>query len=223
LQQLYPTLLRLHDRFELDLCGEGGEYESLVLDSRAFKKTLVLTDTIIDYDAEDESVGCLRVLSCEAQMKEGCLDSEHDKLNNATPSTLPPVLCQPFFTSRVPTLLPVSPLVQSPLLRYQPRLSFCASGLCQTGLLLPVCEHLSPSVSPAEQLHSVFQGLSGALVQAGYDIKDSVFVHLYVADMNQFESINQEYRKWFGNNPPSRSCIQVLIVYALYLNSVMWS
>ena len=35
------------------------------MDSQCFTKRLVLTDTVIDYDEEDSSVGCLRVVACE--------------------------------------------------------------------------------------------------------------------------------------------------------------
>ena len=36
LDQLLPTLHKLHEKYGLDLCGEGGEYETLVLDCPAF-------------------------------------------------------------------------------------------------------------------------------------------------------------------------------------------
>jgi diphthine-ammonia ligase len=54
LKSLQPTLLQLRDRFGLDPCGEGGEYESLVLDCPAFKTVrLQLTETQIVPDDED--------------------------------------------------------------------------------------------------------------------------------------------------------------------------
>jgi diphthine-ammonia ligase len=54
LKELQPALLRLQSRFGLDPCGEGGEYESLVLDCPAFKtKKLRLTETEIVLDEED--------------------------------------------------------------------------------------------------------------------------------------------------------------------------
>lgn len=58
---LQPTLLRLHERYGLDVCGEGGEYESLVLDCSAFKKRLVLHDTEVVIDEENYTVGYLKI------------------------------------------------------------------------------------------------------------------------------------------------------------------
>lgn len=66
LQSLRPTLHRLNERFGLDFCGEGGEYETLVLDCPAFKKTLVLIETDVLLDEEDCSVGNLKILKFSA-------------------------------------------------------------------------------------------------------------------------------------------------------------
>ena len=38
---------------------------------------------------------------------------------------------------------------------------------------------------------------------------DIFFVHLYLDDMSQFQSVNAAYCSFFGINPPSRACIQV--------------
>jgi uncharacterized protein (TIGR00290 family) len=62
LQSLRPTLERLHQKFGLDLCGEGGEYETIVLDCPAFHKRLVFSETSILIDEEDCSVGNLRIV-----------------------------------------------------------------------------------------------------------------------------------------------------------------
>ena len=69
LKEMRPILHRLHDRFGLDYCGEGGEYETLVLDCSAFKKKLILMETIILLDAEDCSVGNLKILGCSVEEK----------------------------------------------------------------------------------------------------------------------------------------------------------
>ena len=62
LESLRPTLELLHQKFGLDLCGEGGEYETIVLDCPAFHKRLVFSETSILIDEEDYSVGNLRIV-----------------------------------------------------------------------------------------------------------------------------------------------------------------
>ena len=64
LGDLRPDLLRFHKKYGLDLCGEGGEYESLVLDCPAFRTHRIeLGSTEIVLDSEDPTVGNLKVLS----------------------------------------------------------------------------------------------------------------------------------------------------------------
>eukprot|EP01041_Mallomonas_annulata_P013750 gene13750-29243_t len=52
-------LMQLQKRFGLDICGEGGEYESFVLDSIIFSKQIIIDSSHILLDSEDSSVGNL--------------------------------------------------------------------------------------------------------------------------------------------------------------------
>ena len=69
LGQLFHSghLDRLKERFDFHICGEGGEYETLVLDAPIFRKRLVLDEVeIVD---TDDGVGILRVTKCHAESK----------------------------------------------------------------------------------------------------------------------------------------------------------
>jgi hypothetical protein len=81
---------------------------------------------------------------------------------------------------------------------------------------------LTPEEEVAYQLRGILQQLK-AIVESvsvptteGDDGGDSAsefadvcFVHLYLSDIRLFEAANKEYCKWFGRNPPSRSCVAV--------------
>ena len=69
ISQLYPTLLRLNERFGLDMCGEGGEYETIVLDCPLFKKRIVIDECSITIDPENDSVGYLKVSKVHLENK----------------------------------------------------------------------------------------------------------------------------------------------------------
>ena len=85
LQSLRPTLYRLNQKFGLDLCGEGGEYETIVLDCPAFKKRLVFSETSILIDEEDCSVGNLQVLQFSVVEKTSAVaDSSTDRSSHRT-------------------------------------------------------------------------------------------------------------------------------------------
>lgn len=68
-----PTFDRLRDRFGLDICGEGGEYESLVLDCPLFSRRIRLTQTRVVVDRDDPSVGYLAVDGFETEPKDAPL------------------------------------------------------------------------------------------------------------------------------------------------------
>lgn len=67
LNALWGTLQHLSQRFGLDACGEGGEYETLTLSCRFFALTgrrLQLDETEVLIDDENCEVGNLKVVSC---------------------------------------------------------------------------------------------------------------------------------------------------------------
>lgn len=193
-----PTLHRLHERFQLDVCGEGGEYESLVLDCACFKRKLSILESSVVYDEEDPSVGSLKIISCAVVDKESVTSTEdsdshlgdHCEELSTNHEILPPLDSQP-------GLVPKSgfPLV------------FDCEGYCQSPLLI---SPTSPALNSAEaQLSHLFRSLSLNLKRYNVDLCDVVFAHLYISDMELFDSINVEYCKWFGANPPSRACVAV--------------
>ncbi|GFY39585.1 diphthine--ammonia ligase [Trichonephila inaurata madagascariensis] len=53
LEEIQPHLHAMHDKFDLNVCGEGGEFESLTLDCPLFKKKLVLLDKEIVIHSND--------------------------------------------------------------------------------------------------------------------------------------------------------------------------
>ena len=48
LKELNEYLEKLHDKFDVNCCGEGGEYETLVLDAPIYKKKLIIVESEID-------------------------------------------------------------------------------------------------------------------------------------------------------------------------------
>ena len=85
---LLPVLTKLHHQLGLDVCGEGGEYESLVLDCSAFKKyKLVLEETTVVVDDENCSVGYLKIIKCSCQLK-GSSSSSSNLIHNNDASLL---------------------------------------------------------------------------------------------------------------------------------------
>ncbi|ORY23337.1 hypothetical protein BCR33DRAFT_135120 [Rhizoclosmatium globosum] len=62
LAEVYPLLLKLEERFGVHVCGEGGEYETVVLDCPLFKKRLEILEKEVVVHSQDsyEVVAYLR-------------------------------------------------------------------------------------------------------------------------------------------------------------------
>lgn len=230
LAALQPTLLRLHGQFGLDVCGEGGEYESLVLDCAIFKKRLVLQDTEMIIDEENYTVGYLKIWSCV------CVDKPEVSASAVVCADGNAVLLQTVSTtlqgalqSTAPESSPIPtgstlPADQSAIIgkfSSLPRVAVGSDGLGQTSLIFPL---RSPGISAAptapitpattavlvqSQLRDVFLRLQEALRRRGVTLADVVFVHLYITSSAVFKAVNDEYCRWFGHYPPSRSCVCV--------------
>lgn len=306
LASMRPILHRLHERFGLDFCGEGGEYESLVLDCSAFKKRLVLLDTTILLDEEDCSVGNLKILQCSVVDKipnfvsgiligppsETLLSNDNHSLqqrfgdqsleeDNKLAASIREIMRLTFLQlhesfEKVSTFIEyeskenklsddnnyqlrgndhqqnfftVSPKKSTRRINRiknegnrKNRRFNCLYGkdsLGQTslrkfspGILSNIDSKDHASEGPAmyqsngpkedeeekavSQMKFIMQELKELIeISKDCDLRDICFIHLYLSDISLFQIVNGEYCKWFGRNPPSRSCVAVRPVPSL--------
>eukprot|EP00727_Mastigamoeba_balamuthi_P000346 m51a1_g10308 hypothetical protein (268) ;mRNA; r:79756-81206 len=71
LAELRPHLRKLEKEFGMNVCGEGGEFESLVLDCPLFKKRLVIDKSEVVEHTKDmyAAVSYLRITQCHTEPK----------------------------------------------------------------------------------------------------------------------------------------------------------
>jgi len=55
----------------------------------------------------------------------------------------------------------------------------------------------------------VLENLKAVVEEAGATLDQVVKTTVFIKDMNQFASINEVYAKFFPENPPARSCVEV--------------
>ncbi len=60
-----------------------------------------------------------------------------------------------------------------------------------------------------EQTNQVLANLENVLRAAGSSMAQVIKTTVFLADMNDFATVNSIYGKYFGNNPPARSAVQV--------------
>ncbi|OQR68123.1 ATP-binding domain-containing protein 4-like [Tropilaelaps mercedesae] len=71
LAEILPEMLKLKDKYGLNVCGEGGEFESFTLDCPLFKKRIVLDEleTVIHSDDAFSPVAYLRLKKLHLEAK----------------------------------------------------------------------------------------------------------------------------------------------------------
>ncbi len=60
-----------------------------------------------------------------------------------------------------------------------------------------------------EQTNCVLQNLSGLLEAAGSSLGQVVKTTVYLKDMSEFASMNEEYARHFGEHRPARAAVEV--------------
>lgn len=60
-----------------------------------------------------------------------------------------------------------------------------------------------------EQTHLVIQNIQKILSAEEYDLKDVVQCQVFLADLNDYEEMNEVYKQYFNEKPPARAVVQV--------------
>lgn len=60
-----------------------------------------------------------------------------------------------------------------------------------------------------EQAEQVMKNTGAILREAGYDFQDVVKSTIFLADINDFQKMNEVYGKYYQQDPPARSAYQV--------------
>lgn len=60
-----------------------------------------------------------------------------------------------------------------------------------------------------EQAEQVMKNLQAVLAQGGVSFDRVIKTTCFLSDMNDFAAFNEVYARYFSENPPARSCVQV--------------
>lgn len=223
---LQPRLHTLAASAGLNECGEGGEYESLVLDAPFFVRRLRLVDVervVISRDAI-APVAHLCVRACATEDREGGDIGRRAEALYDAPSPLgaaPATAAAAALAVLEDVSTGPAPASDAWLRSWLGTLRACAqdAGSKRVAPDLPRWPVLRPGLPTidggagedpaAAEMTAVLESLQLALRGRGCGLNDVVFVHLFLADMASFAAVNAAYCTFFGEFPPSRSCVQV--------------
>ncbi|KAG2349032.1 hypothetical protein BDR05DRAFT_873705 [Suillus weaverae] len=214
LNEMQEILTKLNRLYGLHICGEGGEYETLTLDSPLFKHRIVLdeTEVVMHTDNEFAPVAYLRIKRASLHPKESSTDgrvevlplledrfgelknvvenSVLDRHENSSSGTYEPTN-KPYRILDLPSTHAIG--------------SWLAIGNI----------HPDPSLDSEtpleEQVRDCFTQLQGILESHDLRMEDVVNITLLLPSLatKVFAAANKAYAEFFGVSPPSRACVGV--------------
>eukprot|EP00053_Salpingoeca_punica_P019891 m.204166 g.204166 ORF g.204166 m.204166 type:complete len:721 (-) comp17743_c0_seq3:4374-6536(-) len=228
LREVRGVMHKLEQMYGVHICGEGGEYESLTLDSPLFwYGRIVIDETRIVAHADNDvaPVGYLQILKAHLEAKEA-VDKQSDLKAQArqllTAANPARYVFEESSTSPSAVAAVLAPRVSSTPCEYSKTTPSAAACLVTVpnGRLayLGSVAAASPGQEAVEaQTRQTLEQAMQALEAAGLSPADVVSVSLLVADMANFPAINKVYGEFFKMNPPSRCCIGALLPVGVHL------
>lgn len=191
--EMLPTLLKLNRMYEVHVCGEGGEFETIVLDLPIFKKKLVMKDQRVVAHSLD-----VFYLKCAVDIVEKeyrpttidlmpLVDELFEQISVDEPKVQPSAPTKPYE-------LEVHPFVHA------------TSTKTYVGNLTASAKTLE------EETQLVFDELATIVAAHGLTFASIQHVTLLLSNISEFEAVNRVYSAQFpGHLPPSRICIQTAL------------
>jgi diphthine-ammonia ligase len=199
-------LIKYHEMYGIHLCGEGGEYETLVVDAPVFKKRLHLDmENSVVKDFSSEFVAYLERIKVQLHDK----DAGPEENQSSVP--VPPLLSDRFqetYEDCPDADYPTDTATVS--LAEEPVVIDCRPTSYRTEQETVVFNNLQ-SPTPADvatETRHVFEELGRELQTYDLDYGSLASITLLLKDMADFETVNQVYQTRFSKAlPPARLCI----------------
>ena len=200
-----------NERFEVNVCGEGGEFETLCLDSPIYSKKLELSATehcVYFADPFAPVVG-LDVQEWELADKESPRSFIGAFMQD---SNFVLHLVDGGSSIDVAASAGSAPAPAADHGSSAPDSCEVAVSECASSIFLAATPSACEGASSASAGHQVLSLLTAAQVECkrlDTCLADAVFVYLQVSDMDNFKEVNEVYQGFFPCHvPPSRSCVQ---------------
>ncbi|XP_024968604.1 diphthine--ammonia ligase isoform X1 [Cynara cardunculus var. scolymus] len=217
---LWPHLLKLKELYGSNVCGEGGEYETLTLDCPLFEYARIVLDEfqlVLQSSNSIAPVGFLHPLAfhCEDKPKSVCV-SDSNRSNGFSLENMESVIevqneCLEIVEEKCRPSEVGFDLAE--LEKHRPHISktrkeniFSMSCWLQGSS--------ETSVDLQEDLKIILLKLESQLNEVGFSWENVLYVHLYISDMNMFAIANETYVNFITQDKcrfgvPSRSTIEL--------------
>ncbi|XP_022103817.1 diphthine--ammonia ligase-like isoform X2 [Acanthaster planci] len=220
LQEIQPHMLRMKEKYQLNVCGEGGEFETFTLDCPLFAKKLNVKHQEMINHSDDAfaPVWYLNLLNVELEEKQNVGETFVDRIKG-----IPMKRGSEILLELQDFMIEETEVEQHLPEEEKPKENTNSTSDKAMDALPPVCKITSEGYmwvsgitatqsdcsTISESTQQAMESLKESLGNHGYYLTDVIIVHLYVRDMSQFSQINSVYCRYYQQRPPARVCIQV--------------
>ena len=204
LSELEPELLRLERDCGLNVCGEGGEYETLTLNAPFFKQKVVVDKFEIIEASKDpySPAAYLKILELHLENK---ITEEFSKI--PIPNILKNPLIELFTKSDL--FMNGSTNCVTDFAAKNSSHEFIKICLGETFFCLTAFA-FSETTDITKGVKTMFHQIQTELVNHKLNFTQIINSNLLLTNMNNFTPINTIYFQYFKQQPPSRVCIQTI-------------
>ncbi|GMI65167.1 hypothetical protein like AT3G04480 [Hibiscus trionum] len=221
---LQPYLHKLKDLYGINVCGEGGEYETLTLDCPLFCNARIVLDefqVVLHSSDSIAPVGVLHPLKFHLERKASNSSSGNDKTNDLCCENINSV-SEVQGENPKECKSPDEPVPEvSDLIEVSShRLHISKTEKNNTfSMCCWLQDPSGPSAGLQEDLKLILGQIELQLVGCGLGWKHVLYIHLYISDMDQFTQANETYVRFITQDKcpfgvPSRSTIELPLIQA---------
>lgn len=202
IQQLYPYLIKLNQMYEVHICGEGGEFETIVLDAPFFKHKKL---EIMDWQVVDHSNDDVSYLKLKVELR--------DKTDSSYMLLAPPALLSEEFATIYDGVVEEASENEHSEERIKTVECSPAVNVVTMKNKLYVSNLTSAKSTLKEQTTDIFTKLHDVLDTNNATLNHIQHITLLLSDMNQFSEVNKVYEEQFKKFylPPSHICIETTL------------
>ena len=90
--------------------------------------------------------------------------------------------------------------------------------VCTAGMLsMDAAGNVVGAGDVREQTQQVLENIRDVLEAAGGSLEDIVYNMIFLADLGDYQAMNEVYGSYFPENPPARACVQAGLVKPEFL------
>eukprot|EP00928_Gymnodinium_smaydae_P020181 TRINITY_DN17803_c0_g1_i1.p1 TRINITY_DN17803_c0_g1~~TRINITY_DN17803_c0_g1_i1.p1 ORF type:complete len:707 (-),score=117.13 TRINITY_DN17803_c0_g1_i1:60-2180(-) len=235
-EQFSRHIFDLGRKWGVHVCGEGGEYESSVLDAPLYERAVRIETSEVVAHPDGGDAYFMQVSEAVTEAKDAGAASAPPYDALADYSSL-----QYYAESFPPIVASSSADVATIDTAKRPAVTSCESNAEASGskivrpslqrvgtvMISSVLDALAFELpldgSAAEQCTALLTAITAWLEKShGVSLSDAAFVEVQVRDLGCFESVNAAYSKHFGSAPPARVCIETPLPEALHIRMRMF-